>query len=106
MVVNAGAALLVAAEAASDFEEGARLAEQAIDSGAARQAMERFVSKTLELAPEEVAVSALDEMTRSVRAQIERRREQVSLAELERAISARRDEPAVQRGAGARRASR
>ena len=42
----------VAAEAASTIEEGARLAEQAIDSGAARVAMERFVAKTVELAPQ------------------------------------------------------
>ena len=36
-------------------------------------------------------MSTLDEMMRSVRAQIERRQEQVSLAELERAISGRRE---------------
>jgi indole-3-glycerol phosphate synthase len=36
-------------------------------------------------------VSALADLTRAARAQVERRREQVSLAELERAISARRD---------------
>jgi indole-3-glycerol phosphate synthase len=36
-------------------------------------------------------VSALAELTRAARAQVERRREQVSLEELERAISARRD---------------
>jgi indole-3-glycerol phosphate synthase len=36
-------------------------------------------------------VSALAELTRSARAQVDRRREQVSLQELERAISARRD---------------
>jgi indole-3-glycerol phosphate synthase len=36
-------------------------------------------------------LSTLDEMMRSVRAQIERRQEQVSLAELERAISGRRE---------------
>jgi anthranilate phosphoribosyltransferase len=50
-VMNAAAAL-VAAEAASTIEEGARLAEQAIDSGAALVAMERFVAKTVELAPQ------------------------------------------------------
>jgi anthranilate phosphoribosyltransferase len=47
-VLNAGAALLVAGKA-TDLEEGVRLAEQAIDSGAARQTMERFVAKTVEL---------------------------------------------------------
>jgi indole-3-glycerol phosphate synthase len=36
-------------------------------------------------------VSALAELTRAARAQVDRRREQVSLEELERAISARRD---------------
>jgi indole-3-glycerol phosphate synthase len=36
-------------------------------------------------------VSALAELTRAARAQVDRRREQVSLAELERAISTRRD---------------
>ena len=50
-VFNAGAALLVAGKA-SDLEEGVRLAEQTIDSGAAREAMDRFVAKTVELAPQ------------------------------------------------------
>ena len=36
-------------------------------------------------------MGALDEITRAARAQVERRREQVSLEELERAISARRE---------------
>jgi indole-3-glycerol phosphate synthase len=36
-------------------------------------------------------LSALDELTRAARAQVERRKEQVSLAELERAISTRRE---------------
>jgi anthranilate phosphoribosyltransferase len=52
VVLNAGAALFVA-ERVSSFEEGVRRAEQAIDSGAARNAMESFISKTQELAPEE-----------------------------------------------------
>jgi anthranilate phosphoribosyltransferase len=50
-VINAAAALLVAGKASS-LEEGARLAEQAIDSGAALEALERFVARTRELAPE------------------------------------------------------
>jgi anthranilate phosphoribosyltransferase len=50
-VINAAAALLVAGKVA-DLEEGVRLAEQTIDSGAAREAMERFIAKTVELAPE------------------------------------------------------
>ena len=54
---NAGAALLVAGKAAT-LEEGVRLAEQTLDSGAALQAMESFVSKTRELAQEEVGERA------------------------------------------------
>ncbi len=50
VVLNAGAALFVADRSAS-FEEGVRIAEEAIDSGAALDAMERFVAKTRELAP-------------------------------------------------------
>lgn len=49
-VINAAAALVVA-EKASSLEEAARLAEQAIDSGAALDVLERFVAKTKELAP-------------------------------------------------------
>jgi anthranilate phosphoribosyltransferase len=52
VVLNAGAALFVA-DRVPGFEEGVRLAEQALDSGAALKAMEGFVSKTRELAPEE-----------------------------------------------------
>jgi len=54
VVLNAGAALFVA-ERAPGFEEGVRLAEEAIDSGAAADTLERFVRKTRELAPEEAA---------------------------------------------------
>jgi anthranilate phosphoribosyltransferase len=49
-VINAAAALVVA-EKASSLDEGARLAEQAIDSGDALRALERFVARTNELAP-------------------------------------------------------
>ena len=49
-VLNAGAALYVAGRAAS-VEAGARLAEEAIDSGAAAAALARFVERTMELAP-------------------------------------------------------
>ncbi|HEU4759295.1 MAG TPA: anthranilate phosphoribosyltransferase, partial [Dehalococcoidia bacterium] len=45
VVLNAAAALL-AAEAAPDLREGARLAEEAIDSGKARALLERFVAVT------------------------------------------------------------
>jgi anthranilate phosphoribosyltransferase len=49
-VMNAGAAIYVGG-AAETLEEGARAAERSIDSGAARDALERFVARTLELAP-------------------------------------------------------
>jgi anthranilate phosphoribosyltransferase len=50
IVINAGAALFVGGKAPS-LEEGVRIAEQTIDSGAALETMERFVKKTVELAP-------------------------------------------------------
>jgi anthranilate phosphoribosyltransferase len=50
VVLNAGAAIYVAGRAET-LEAGTRAAEQAIDSGAARDAMERFVERTRELAP-------------------------------------------------------
>jgi anthranilate phosphoribosyltransferase len=49
-VLNAAAAIYVAG-GAETLEEGARSAERAIDSGAARDALERFVARTQELAP-------------------------------------------------------
>jgi anthranilate phosphoribosyltransferase len=49
-VANAGAAIYVGGRADS-LEAGARAAEAAIDSGSARDAMERFVARTQELAP-------------------------------------------------------
>jgi anthranilate phosphoribosyltransferase len=52
VALNAGAALVVAGRAAS-LKEGVRLAEETLDSGAALQSMESFVSKTRELANEE-----------------------------------------------------
>ena len=48
-VMNAGAAIYVAG-AADSLEEGARKAETAIDSGAAREIVELFVARTRELA--------------------------------------------------------
>jgi anthranilate phosphoribosyltransferase len=48
-VLNAGAAIYVGGRAES-IEAGVRLAEQAIDSGAAADVMERFVARTQELA--------------------------------------------------------
>jgi anthranilate phosphoribosyltransferase len=54
VVMNAGAALFVGARVSS-FEDGVRLAEEAIDSGAALDTLERFVQKTKELAPQETA---------------------------------------------------
>ena len=57
VVLNAGAALFVA-DRVSSFEEGVRLAEQTIDSGAALRALESFVVRTRELAPEEAVERA------------------------------------------------
>jgi anthranilate phosphoribosyltransferase len=48
VAINAGAALMVAGQAGS-LEEGVRQAEQAIDSGAAKEALERFVGLSVEL---------------------------------------------------------
>jgi anthranilate phosphoribosyltransferase len=50
VVLNAGAAIYVGG-AADSLEDGARAAERALDSGAARETMERFVALTRELAP-------------------------------------------------------
>jgi anthranilate phosphoribosyltransferase len=50
VVLNAGAAIYVGGGADS-LEKGVRAAERAIDSGAARESMERFVERTRDLAP-------------------------------------------------------
>jgi len=50
VVVNAGAAILVGG-AADSLADGVRAAERAIDSGAASDALERFIGRTRELAP-------------------------------------------------------
>jgi anthranilate phosphoribosyltransferase len=50
-VINAAAALVVV-DKASSLEDGARLAEQTIDSGAALATLERFVARTNELGAE------------------------------------------------------
>ena len=50
VVLNGGAAIYVGGGAES-LADGVRAAEAAIDSGAAREALERFVEKTKELAP-------------------------------------------------------
>jgi anthranilate phosphoribosyltransferase len=49
-VLNAGAAIY-AGGAADSLERGVRAAEQAIDSGAAQATLDRFIARTLELAP-------------------------------------------------------
>jgi anthranilate phosphoribosyltransferase len=49
-VLNAGAAIFVGGISDS-LEQGVRLAEQAIDSGAASDVLDRFVARTRELAP-------------------------------------------------------
>jgi anthranilate phosphoribosyltransferase len=54
VVMNAGAALFVN-DRVPGFEEGVRLAEEAIDSGAAIDTLDRFVRKTKALAPKEIA---------------------------------------------------
>ena len=51
LVVATAAAAIYVGGAAESLEEGARAAEQAIDSGAAMESMERFVQRTRELAP-------------------------------------------------------
>ncbi|MBV9212101.1 MAG: anthranilate phosphoribosyltransferase [Actinobacteria bacterium] len=51
VLMNAAAAIYVAGRAES-LEAGARAAEEAIDSGAARDALDRFVARTRELGPE------------------------------------------------------
>jgi anthranilate phosphoribosyltransferase len=50
VVLNAGAALFVA-DRVTSFDDGVRLAEETIDSGAALDLLERFIAKTTELAP-------------------------------------------------------
>jgi anthranilate phosphoribosyltransferase len=50
VVLNAGAAIYVA-DGAPTLADGVRAAEGAIDSGAARATLERFVERTQELAP-------------------------------------------------------
>jgi anthranilate phosphoribosyltransferase len=54
VVMNAGAALFVG-DRVESFEDGVRLAEESIDSGAAVDTLERFVKKTRELAPRDIA---------------------------------------------------
>jgi anthranilate phosphoribosyltransferase len=49
-VLNAGAAIYAGARAES-LEAGVRAAEEAIDSGAAREVLERYVERSKELAP-------------------------------------------------------
>jgi anthranilate phosphoribosyltransferase len=49
-VLNAGAAIY-AGGAADSLEQGVRAAERALDDGAAKAALERFVARTQELAP-------------------------------------------------------
>jgi anthranilate phosphoribosyltransferase len=48
-VLNAGGAIYVGGKAGS-LEEGVRVAERAVDDGSARDVMERFVARTVELA--------------------------------------------------------
>ncbi|HEX8856271.1 MAG TPA: anthranilate phosphoribosyltransferase [Thermoleophilaceae bacterium] len=51
VALNAGAAIYVGGRADS-IEEGVRAAEQVLDSGAAREVLERYVARTRELSPQ------------------------------------------------------
>ncbi len=51
-VINAGGALYIAGKA-DKFDKGVALAQEAIDSGAAAEALDRFIAKTVELGPPE-----------------------------------------------------
>ena len=95
-VLNAGAAIYVGGGAES-IEAGARAAEQAIDSGAAADVLERFVARTGELASVNVRLEGLVEATRDA---LERRKRTVPLAELERATAGEPRGSPVRRGAG------
>ena len=92
-VLNAGAALFVGGRASASFEEGVRIAEEAIDSGAALDALERFVAKTRELAraPEEAVERARRDHARGARRRSSAGASRSRSQELERAISARRE---------------
>ena len=101
VVVNAGAALFVAGPASRASRRACALAEQTIDSGAALDALERFVAKTHELAPEGEAVGRRSTTSRAPSATQVERRTRAGLARRARArdLGAARG-PAVQRGAG------
>lgn len=78
VVLNAGAALYVADKAAT-IEEGVRLAEALIDSGAALEQLERFVLLSNESEP----ATILDEIASSTKQRIARAKELVPLTELQ-----------------------
>ena len=106
-VINAGAALLVAGRRVAASRRACGCAEQTIDSGAAREAMERFVAKTHELAPADAGMSALDDDHRRPCARTSSAASARSRwRELEQAISSTARGPALQRGARRARASR
>ena len=50
--INSCRRILQVSDRASSLEEGVRMAEEAIDSGAARDTVERFVARSAELAPD------------------------------------------------------
>ena len=83
-VLNAGAAIYAAGRA-DDLAGGVAAAAAAIDSGAAADALERFLDRTRELAP----MSVLDRIVDSTRQHVERQRREVPLATLERELAAR-----------------
>ena len=89
-MLNAGAAIYVGGRGRDASRRACALAEESIDSGAARDVLERYVAETQRARPRE---RGRDDARRdhALRrgSDIERRREQVALADLERAIAAR-----------------
>ncbi len=84
-VLNAGAAIYAGGRA-DTLEHGVRVAEEAIDSGAAAAALQRFVDLH---AGAGRGMNRLEPILASTREQVERRRRAVTLAELQRAVQRR-----------------
>ena len=102
-VMNAAAAIYVAGSAGS-LEEGARKAEESIDSGAAREVVERFVDRTRELAgPMSIR---LEQFVDAARQAVERRKGEVPLVEARAGGRRPRRGPPVHGGALPARAPR
>ena len=84
--LNAGAAIYVAGRA-DTLEAGVRAAEEALDSGAATEALDRLVALSQELAP--VLSNVLERIVGATREELERRRSATPLARLEAALDQR-----------------